>query len=658
MRETQFERPITVIKEGERFKDTIIVDGLRYDGKKDTSFANVLEHALRAELRYREFDRIYKELVNAEIVSPEMYYTWMKEYLDNMFDFSTCSTYSKVSIIPGSKAIPRDHIRESSDFTIESGVLKKYTGPGGDVVIPKGIKIIGKDAFHDCDSLLRVTIPNNVTTIGDYAFDGCSNLKSIELSEGLISIGRFAFDHCSSLKSVKIPASVTSIDKWALGYETVEVRDSISGDRIKNFSISGYKNTAAEVYAKHNYFQFIILEKEIMKENDSQTKESAATEGKTPQQYDSRAFTAVPKTMLPNHVTIINGRAYIDIPGISTEERDKEFRQSAGRDLGAKPESEPKTDPISFSASKPAQSSEQEQHDEMDGQIIWKGHEKGYFCEKDVYYFKRVQNAGDVARIIHLMQRQYGRLMEACINYEFDHATFMAPYKTNSIDDLIYKINESAFSEIEYIDFVFFIKEKQKCVNASLSLVDKKLTLNLPCKEKDKPLETLEEHSYNASRKTAASSQARLPDNIVCVDGRFYLKTAANQGEEGKKQIGTSYSQPGLREGQDQQKGERIMSDTQPHVQHAGNPGEIGVDTTIETKVSFKLPDNVECVDGRFKLKSSINKPIPTKGAAQSLVMARQADNPAKMKSPLRNQRNSKTALMSQVNNQITNQLA
>lgn len=28
----------------------------------------------------------------------------------------------------------------ANDFIIENGVLKKYTGPGGDVVIPEGMK--------------------------------------------------------------------------------------------------------------------------------------------------------------------------------------------------------------------------------------------------------------------------------------------------------------------------------------------------------------------------------------------------------------------------------------------------------------------------------------------------------------------------------------
>ena len=35
----------------------------------------------------------------------------------------------------------------ASDFIIENGVLKKYVGPGGDVVIPEGVTAIGELAF-------------------------------------------------------------------------------------------------------------------------------------------------------------------------------------------------------------------------------------------------------------------------------------------------------------------------------------------------------------------------------------------------------------------------------------------------------------------------------------------------------------------------------
>ena len=125
-----------------------------------------------------------------------------------------------------------------NDFVIENGVLKKYKGPGGDVVIPdsvtsigdlafcgcsslasivipKGVKSIGAEAFEYCKSLTSIVIPESVTSIGDWAFNCCSSLTSVVIPEGVTSIGVRAFSNCSSLASVVIPEGVTSIGNCA-----------------------------------------------------------------------------------------------------------------------------------------------------------------------------------------------------------------------------------------------------------------------------------------------------------------------------------------------------------------------------------------------------------------------------------------------------------
>ena len=120
-----------------------------------------------------------------------------------------------------------------NDFVIENGVLKKYTGSGGDVVIPESVTSIGASAFWGCSSLTSVVIPESVTSIGDWAFEGCKGLADangfviiqnalhdyygkggdVVIPEGVTSIGASAFWECSSLASVVIPESVTSIDR-------------------------------------------------------------------------------------------------------------------------------------------------------------------------------------------------------------------------------------------------------------------------------------------------------------------------------------------------------------------------------------------------------------------------------------------------------------
>ena len=121
--------------------------------------------------------------------------------------FIDCSGITNVTIPSG--------VTSMKDFVIEDGVLKKYKGDGGDVVIPESVKSIGDDAFSGCTSLTSITIPSSVTSIGDGAFYQCSGITNVTIPSGVTSIGGGAFMMCYSLKSITIPDSVTSIGFYA-----------------------------------------------------------------------------------------------------------------------------------------------------------------------------------------------------------------------------------------------------------------------------------------------------------------------------------------------------------------------------------------------------------------------------------------------------------
>lgn len=77
----------------------------------------------------------------------------------------------------------------ASDFEIENGVLKKYVGPGGDVIVPEG-----------------------VTAIRGSAFRGCTGIKTIAIPDGVLSIDLSVFCKCNQLREVILPAKLESID--------------------------------------------------------------------------------------------------------------------------------------------------------------------------------------------------------------------------------------------------------------------------------------------------------------------------------------------------------------------------------------------------------------------------------------------------------------
>ena len=81
--------------------------------------------------------------------------------------------------------------------------------------IRKGVKVIAKDAFRFCESLVNINIPKGVTSIGDWAFNGCESLTNINLPDSMTSIGHSVFSGCHSLTNINIPDTVTSIGNWA-----------------------------------------------------------------------------------------------------------------------------------------------------------------------------------------------------------------------------------------------------------------------------------------------------------------------------------------------------------------------------------------------------------------------------------------------------------
>lgn len=97
------------------------------------------------------------------------------------------------------------------EFEIRNGMLLKYHGDGGDVVIPDGVTGVGIFAFNLCRNVTSVTFPDGFDYIGKYAFSECTGLESINIPEGVTLIDEGAFHNCDKLESITIPSSVNKI---------------------------------------------------------------------------------------------------------------------------------------------------------------------------------------------------------------------------------------------------------------------------------------------------------------------------------------------------------------------------------------------------------------------------------------------------------------
>ena len=196
------------------------------------------------------------------------------------------------------------------EYGITSIGASAFSGCTGltSITIPDSVTSIGDCAFYYCTGLTSLTIPDSVTSIGDCAFSYCYGLTSVTIGNSVTSIGRAAFyntdyynnnsnwengvlyigNHlikakssvsgvytikdetksiadsafldCDNLTSIIIPESVVSIGYKALGYYYSHSVDNF--ERIYNFTVSGYRNTAAKTYANENGFAFIALDEE------------------------------------------------------------------------------------------------------------------------------------------------------------------------------------------------------------------------------------------------------------------------------------------------------------------------------------------------------------------------------------------------------------
>ena len=176
--------------------------------------------------------------------------------------FQECYSLNYVNFLnPNIKKIPVDCFDTCGllSITIPSSVTEIEDGAFHStfylerVNLNEGLKSIGNRSFENSNSIKELKFPSTLKSVGEKSFYDNSSLVKLELNDGLETIGENAFLGCRSLKSVTIPASVTSIGEKAFGY-------FYDTQKIDDFTIYGYRGTAAETYANENGFTFIPLD--------------------------------------------------------------------------------------------------------------------------------------------------------------------------------------------------------------------------------------------------------------------------------------------------------------------------------------------------------------------------------------------------------------
>ena len=155
----------------------------------------------------------------------------------------------------------------ASDFTVENGVLTKYTGDDATVTIPSTVTRIKSTAFQSSHNMTKIVIPTSVTTIDNTAFDRCSKLKefsaagnsnfctteggvlftrdlkkivkyppartntSFKIPNSVTTIGNSSFYNAENLTSVTVQSGVTTIEKWGFcsmdNLQTITLPDTL-----------------------------------------------------------------------------------------------------------------------------------------------------------------------------------------------------------------------------------------------------------------------------------------------------------------------------------------------------------------------------------------------------------------------------------------------
>lgn len=142
--------------------------------------------------------------------------TYIGEDVFSYTQISNIKIPDSVTYIGGNAFLHTPYLENCKDefVIVGDGLLIQYKGNSENVVIPRGVKLIGGESFQKNANIKHVIIPEGVTRIGMGAFYN-SGISTVEIPESVLEIDASAFKE-SSLTQIKIPGSVKSLNYGVL----------------------------------------------------------------------------------------------------------------------------------------------------------------------------------------------------------------------------------------------------------------------------------------------------------------------------------------------------------------------------------------------------------------------------------------------------------
>lgn len=198
---------------------------------------------------YVELDH-YEGKEDVVIVPDDVTTVWGRPafYNDNIRQIILSSAISDVSAMSFSEEV-RKNLADEEGFCIVGKFLIDYFGKSSVVTIPEGVEEITFRAFAEKNNITSVHMPKSIKIIGNQAFANCQNLSKVVFNSEGCSLDRIefgAFSQCSALTSMNLPKTIKTIGNGAFNGCPIVVNQN--GFEIVGNILVKYCGNGTDVY--------------------------------------------------------------------------------------------------------------------------------------------------------------------------------------------------------------------------------------------------------------------------------------------------------------------------------------------------------------------------------------------------------------------------